>query len=144
MRTVSLAKVAAKPEMLRLQRQGRRTGLRVAYAVVAGVFITAALAGAHVAAVMALMTEYQPVTAVLIVVGADVVIAVVLGLMASRNVPDAIEREALEIERRALAQLRESMAIATVVGPAMRLLGTRKAYGITLAALTARYLGSRR
>jgi hypothetical protein len=144
MRTVDLAKIAAKAEILRLQRQGRRTGFRIGFAVVAGTFMTAALAAAHVAIVLALMPYYEPIYAVLIVGGGDLVIAVVVGLMAMRNVPDAIEREALEVEHKALSQLGESLAVAALVGPALRLLGTRKAYGITLAALTARYLGGRR
>jgi threonine/homoserine/homoserine lactone efflux protein len=144
MRTVDLAKIAAKAEILRLQRQGRRTGFRIGYAVVAGTFMTAALAAVHVAIVLELMEHYPPITAVLIVAGGDFVIAIVVGLMASRDVPDAIEREALEVEHKALGQLGESMAMAALVGPALRLLGTRKAYGITLAALTARYLGGRR
>jgi cytochrome c biogenesis protein CcdA len=144
MRTVDLAKVAAKAEILRLQRQSRRTGFRAAYAIVAGTFMTAALAGAHVAIVLALMPHYETITAVLIVAAGDAVIAVVLGLMALRNVPGAIEREAAEVEHKALSELGEAAAIMALVGPALRLLGTRKAYGITLAALTARYLGGRR
>ena len=66
------------------------------------------------------------------------------GLAAQRNVPDAIEREAAELEHKALGQLGETMAVTALAGPALRLLGTRKAYGITLAVLTARYLGGRR
>jgi hypothetical protein len=144
MRTVDLAKIAAKAEILRLQRQGRRTGMRAAFGIVAGVFMTAALAGAHVAIVLSLIPYYEPMIAVLIVAAGDTVIAVVVGLLALRNVPDAIEREAAEVEHKALEQLGEAVAIMALVGPALRLLGTRKAYGITLAALTARYLGGRR
>jgi hypothetical protein len=102
------------------------------------------LAAVHVAIYMALLDHYQPLYAVLIVAGGDVAIGIVFGLMAIRNTPDAIEREALEVEHKALSQLGESMAMVALVGPALRLLGTRKAYGVTLAALTARYLGGRR
>ncbi len=144
MRTVNLAKVAAQAEMLRLRRQGRRTVVRAGYGVVAGVFIVAFLAAAHVAIVLALIPQMQPLHAVLIVGAGDLVIGIVLGLLASRDRPDRIEREAMEVKLMALAQLREAMAMTALVGPALRLIGTRKVYGLALAALTARYLGGQR
>jgi len=144
MRTLSLAKVAAQAEMLRLRRQGRRTAFRAAYGLVATIFIIAALAALHVALALWLATQFTPITAVLIVAGGDVVIAVVLGLMAARDTPDRIEREAQEVKEKALAQLGQAMAMTALVGPALRAVGTRKVYGLTLAALTARYLGGRR
>ncbi|CAH2604252.1 conserved protein of unknown function [Rhodovastum atsumiense] len=144
MRTVSLARVAAQAEILRLRRQGRRTAIRAALGAVAGIFLIAALAALHVAAVLALVPRFEPITAVLIVAGGDVVIMVVLGLLALRDRPDRIEREAEEVKHTALVQLQETVAMAALVGPALRMVGGRKLYGITLAALTARYLGARR
>jgi hypothetical protein len=61
-----------------------------------------------------------------------------------RTTPGRIEREALQIRETALAELGEAMAMTALVGPALRLLGARKTYGLTLAALTARYLASRK
>ncbi len=144
MRTVSLAKVAAQAEILRLRRQGRRTAHRAAYGVVAGVFAIAALSAGHVAIVLGLMARFQPLVAVLIVGAGDLVLAVVLALVAARDAPDAIEREAQEVRQKALGQLGETLALTTVVAPALRLVGGRKAYGLALAALTAHYLGGRR
>jgi hypothetical protein len=144
MRTASLAKIAAQAELLRVRRRGRRTMHRAAYGAVAGVFAIATLTAAHVAIVLALTRSFELLYAVLIVGGGDLVIAVVLGLVAARDAPDAIEREAHEVRQKALGQLGETLALTTVVAPAARLLGGRKAYGLALAVLTAHYLGGRR
>jgi hypothetical protein len=144
MRTASLARIAAQAEVLRLRRQGRRAAFRASYGVVAGVFVVGALAAAHVAIVLALLANFQPIVAVLIVGAGDVVVAVVFGLLAARDRPDAIEREARQVKETALAELGETMALASLVGPVLRLIGTRKVYGLALAALSARYLGGRR
>lgn len=144
MRTVSLARIAAQAEVLRLQRQGRRTAFRAALVLVAATFMTAALAAAHVAIVLALAPHFELLTAVLIVGAGDLVIAAVLGGIASIDRPDRIEREALEVKQKALLHLGETIAVAALVGPALRLIGTRKVYGIALAVLTARYLGGSR
>ena len=128
MRTVSLAKVAAQAELLRVRRRGRRTMHRAAYGAAAGVFAIATLAAAHVAIVLALTPRFQPLYAVLIVGGGDIVIAIVLGLLAARDAPDSIEREAHELRQKALGQLGETLALTTVVTPALRLIGARKTY----------------
>jgi Putative Actinobacterial Holin-X, holin superfamily III len=141
MRTVNLARVAAQAEVLRLRRQGRRMAFRAGYGAVAGIFVLAFLVAAHVAIVLALEPHVQLLPAVLIVSAGDLVIALILGWLAARGGPDAIEREAMQVKETALAQLRETLALTTVVGPALRLVGPRKVYGLALAALTARYLG---
>lgn len=144
MRTVSLAKIAAQAEVLRLRGQGRRTAIRVALILVASTFMTAALAAGHVAIVLALENQFQLINAVLIVGAGDIVIATVLGIAASIDRPGRLEREALEVKQKALLHLGEVIAVGALVGPALRLVGTRKVYGIALAALTARYLGGSR
>ncbi len=97
MRSVTLARVAAQAELLRLRRLARRQAMRAAFASVAVVFLVAALVGGHVAAAMALTTYVQPIYAVLILAAVDLVIAVILLLVAARNTPDQIEREALQV-----------------------------------------------
>ena len=72
--------------------------MRGAIGAVAGVFAIAALAAAHVAIVLAL--PFQPIEAVLIVGGGDLVIASVLGLLAMRDQLDAVETQAQEVDRR--------------------------------------------
>ena len=144
MRSVTLARVAAQAELLRLRRLARRQAMRAAIATVAAVFLVAALIGCHVAAAMALTTYVQPIYAALIVAATDLVIAVILLLVAARNTPDDIEREALQVRLAAQEQMMEAAALATLIGPLLRLIGTRKVYGLALAALTARFLGGRR
>jgi hypothetical protein len=143
-RSVELVKVAVQAEALRLRRHARRTALRAGYGAVAIVFLLAAFTAAHVAGALELSQHVSPVQAVLIVAGADLVIAIVLGLLASRDTPDRIEHEARQISETARSQLLEVAAMATLVGPALRMLGKRTSYGLALAALTARYLGGRR
>lgn len=142
MRTVDLTKIAAQAELLRVRRYSRRTAVRAAFGAVAGVFVIAALAAAHVVIVLAL--PFQPIEAILIVGGGDLVIALVLGLLAMRDQPDQVEIQAQEVKQAALTELRELMALTAVVAPVLRLVGGRKAYGLALAALTAHYLGGRR
>jgi predicted histidine transporter YuiF (NhaC family) len=143
-RSVQLAKVAAQAELLRLRRHARRTAVRAGFGVVATVFLIGALAAAHVAGGIELSQYVAPVWAVLILAGVDLLIGIVLAILASRNTPDRIEREAQQVSETARSQLMEAATMATLVGPALRLLGGRKTYGLALAALTARYLGGRR
>jgi hypothetical protein len=144
MRSVSLARVAAQAELLRLRRLARRQGMRAAFGAIAIVFLVAALVGCHVAAAMALTVYMQPIYAALIVAAIDLVIGVIFLLVAARDTPDAIEREALQVRLAAQEQMLEVAALTTLIGPLLRLIGTRKVYGLALAALTARYLGGRR
>jgi hypothetical protein len=146
MRGLSLARVAAQAELLRWRRLARRQAIRVALAVIGVLFLFACLAGLHVAAVMGLThANIQPAWCVLIVAGVDLLIALILLALASRDSPDRIEQEALEVRLNAQRQMVEATAWTTLAVPLVRMLGTRKAYGIALAALTARYLaGSRR
>jgi hypothetical protein len=47
------------------------------------------------------------------------------------------------VRQTAQTQMLEAAALTTLVGPLLRLVGTRKVYGLALAALTARYLGGK-
>jgi predicted histidine transporter YuiF (NhaC family) len=143
-RSVQLAKVAGQAELLRLRRRGRRIAVRAGFGVVATVFLLGALAAAHVAGAIELSQYVAPVWAVLIIAAIDLVIAIVLGILASRSAPDRIEREAQQVSEEARSQLMELATFTSLIGPALRMLGGRKTYGLALAALTARYLGSRR
>jgi hypothetical protein len=144
MRSVSLARVAAQAEILRLREFANRTVTRIVLAVVAVFFLVAALVAVHVAAGMALTPRFGPLWATLIVGAVDLVIALILAAIASSSKPSRIEREAMEVRRTAQAQLTEAVAVTTLIGPLARLIGGRKLYAVVLAALTARYLGARR
>lgn len=144
MRTFRLAQVAATAEALRLRRLARRMAVRAVMGVVAAVFGVAFLVALHVAGGMALAREVGPVYAVLIVGGVDLVIAIIFGVLASSSAPDKVEREAYQVRETARAQLMETVALTSLIGPLARLVGGKKLYGLVLAALTARYLGGRR
>lgn len=141
MRSVKLARLAAQAEILRLRRLLQRQVVRAILAAVAVVFLIGALVGLHVAAGMELSRYVAPLWATLIVAAVDLVIAIVLGLFALRNQPGSVEIEALRVRQTAQTQMMEAAALTTLVGPLLRLVGTRKVYGLALAALTARYLG---
>jgi len=104
MRSVRLLRLAAQAEQLRLRRWARRQAGRAVLAAVAAVFCVAALAGLHIAAVLALTEHMTPMQAVLIVAGVDVVVAVVVAALAARDVPGTVERQALELRRTVVAQ----------------------------------------
>lgn len=144
MRAVNLAKVAAQAELLRWRRLAKRQAVRVALAVVGAFFLIATLVSLHVAGAMALALVVPPVYAALIVAALDLVIAVVFFVIASGSKPDRIEQEALQVRLAAQEQMLEAAALTSLIGPLLRMLGTRKVYGLALAALTARYLGGNR
>src|SRR5262249_2847000 len=115
-----------------------------AFGAVAGIFALFAVAAFHVAGAVALANRFTALASVLIIAGVDLVIALVFGLLAARGSPGKIELEALHLRETAQAQLIETVALTSLIGPFLRLVGPRKVYGLALAALTARYLGGRR
>jgi hypothetical protein len=141
MRGMTLARVAAQAEILRWRQMARRQVTRAIMGLIAAIFAIACLAVLHFAAVMALeRTQIAPLWCVLIVAGADLLIALLFLIIAARDEPGRIELEALQVRAAAQSQMLEATAWTTLLAPAMRMLGTRKAYGLALAALTARYL----
>ena len=88
-------------------------------------------------------SNVTPLQAVLIVAAVDLIIAIIFGLLAMRNSPSSLELEALRVRETAQQQMMEAAALTTLIGPMLRLVGTRKVYGLALAALTARYLGGK-
>jgi len=144
MRTLRLAKVAALAEGLRLRQQVRRQVMRAVLGVIAVVFLLTALAGLHAAAVAALASRMHLAYAALIVGGVDLIIATIFGILAARNQPSQIEREALAVRDQARAEAMRMAAVGMLAKPALRMLGARKVYGLTLAALTAQFLSGRK
>ena len=145
MRPVNLAEVVARAELLRLRWLLRRQGGRVALVAVAAVFLLAALAGAHAAAIIALMTRVAPVWAVLIVAAADLVIAAGLLAAAAPDRPGPVEREARAVSLDAQRQLTETLTVGALLGTLLRLFGGRDSgIGGTLAALLTGWLRGRR
>jgi hypothetical protein len=141
MRSLRLARIMAEAEGLRLRRLIRRTLRQAIYGVIALVFVLGALAWLHVTGYLALRENLKAVYAALIVVGVDVVIAGIFGLMASSSSPDRVEREALQLRNTARNQLAITTASASVLAPAARMLGFRHLSGLLLGALAGRYMG---
>jgi hypothetical protein len=123
MRTLRLARIAAEAEGLRLRRQAQRTAVRVATGLLALIFLGWAVALAHVAAWFWLRQSIgwaEPGSA-LALTGADLVIAVFLGLLMARSSPGRVEMEALQVRQRALESVTSSFALTTMLLPAVRL-----------------------
>lgn len=140
MRSTRLANIALQAEKVRLQRRVQHYRTRAILGVVAGVLGLLALIFIHIAGYDALTLVVAPHWAALIVVGVDAVLAILLLVMAIRDVPDPVEREAIQVRDQAWAQIKDTMALTALVGPLGRVLGKRHVYGLTLAALTARFL----
>jgi len=143
MQSLKLARIAAEAERLRLKRHVRRLVMRAIFGAIAGLFLLFAFMSAHVAGYIALRLRLEPLYAALVVLGVDLVLAILLGVIASRGGEDALEREARDVRDRALGQLRDRAAMVALIGPLARIFGKRGVYGGILAALTARFLSTR-
>lgn len=144
MRALRLARVVAEAEALRWRHLLRRQRTRVVLGAIAGMFGLACVAALHIAAGLALTRVLEPLYAVLVVAGVDLVIAAALGALAARDVPGAVEREALQLRETAQAEIVEAATATLVLAPMVRALGARKASGFALAAVLIRYLTRRR
>ena len=148
MRTTDLARVAASAEVLRIKRLVRRQVFRAVFGAVALVFALGVLVLLHVVGYNAMVPSLTPLEASLVLLALDLAIAAGFGVLAARGGPDAVEQEAKLVRDQAIVEMRESMAVATLVGPVGRLagraFGKKHMYGLTLAALTARFLTGRK
>ncbi len=148
MRTLDLGQAAAQAELLRLKRLARRHVIRALFGMVAALFLLGALILLHVVAYVALRPMLTPLQGSGVLLAADLVLAVIFGLLASRDTPDPIEIEAKNLREQALNEMKQSLAVVAMVGPlarmATRTFGARGLYGMTLAALTARFFSTLR
>ena len=143
MRTAELAKVAANAEKLRLQALAKRQALRGAFGAVAALFGIGVLILLHVLGYQLLRGALGPIGSTLVVLAVDLVIVIVSGVMALRSTPSIVEREAYDIRVQALREMRTSLTLMGMVGPATRLLGGRRSTGLALGALATRLLARR-
>ena len=141
MRTVRLAKVAARAETVRIRRLVLRSVRRVAYGAVAALFAIACLVLVHALGFEAL-TQFgglAPFWAMLIVFGVDVMFTVIFGILAAGVVPDPIEREALALRQRSVGELRGALGRDMLLGSAGGLFGRRsQGLGMTLGGSRVR------
>jgi hypothetical protein len=121
LRPLRLARIAAEAEGLRLRYVARRTAIRAVMGLIALVFLLGALAFLHVAFWFWLRRHFESTPASLIVTGADLLIALLFGLIAARSSPGRLETEALEVRRRALENATSTLAYSTLAAQALRL-----------------------
>jgi hypothetical protein len=129
MRPIRLARIAAEAEGLRLRGMMTRIVTRVIFAIIAAFFLLGALAFAHVAAWYEIRTALNQTYLATAgsLGGADLVIAIILLLLASRSSPSRVEVEAREVRRKALEGLASALSLAQLVLPLLRMVsGARR------------------
>ena len=115
MRSGDLAKIAAEAEILRIKHLLKRQGLRVAFGLIAIVFLLGVLVLANIAVWQVLRMYISPISATLVLLGINLLLAIIFGLLAARSSPSRTEREALAIRQRALGEARNSLALGALV-----------------------------
>ena len=136
MRSINLLKVAAEAELLRLRAMLARQGRRAAFGVVAVIFMLGVLVLAEIAGWQVLRLYVASISATLILLGINFVIAAIFGALAARSSPSHTEREALRVRRQALDAARGTLSFAAAVPVASTLLrlgrrrGTASAIGV--------------
>jgi len=123
MRAVRLARIAAEAEGVRLRGLISRTVTRVILGVIALLFVLGAIVVAHVAAWYWLQTGLGQtfLAASGIVGGADLLVAIVLGFLATRSSPSRIEIEALEVRRKAIQSIGTTLSLTQLAIPLLRI-----------------------
>jgi len=124
MQPIRALQIAAEAEGLRLRTRAQRTAVRIAFAFIALVFLTAALVFLHLAGWYLLRLElaWSQYVAAGAVAGVDLVLAVILLVLATRSTPGKVETDALEVRRRAMANFGNALAVSTVVIPVVRVM----------------------
>jgi hypothetical protein len=122
-RSVQLARIAAEAEGVRLRRLVRRIVLRAVFGVIALVFLLGAIVFAHLVVWYWLregLGQSLPAAAG-IFGGADVLLAVILGVAATRSSPSRVELEALEVRRQAVTAIGGAFSLVGLVVAVLRI-----------------------
>ncbi|MEA2790764.1 MAG: hypothetical protein QOG73_3170 [Acetobacteraceae bacterium] len=123
MRPFRLARIAAEAELVRLRGMMTRIMTRVIFGVVALFFLLGAMVFAHVAAWyeirIGLDQSYLATAGIL--GGADLLLAIILLLLASRSSPSKVEVEALNVRRRAIEGIGSALTLTQLALPLVRL-----------------------
>jgi hypothetical protein len=118
-----LARIAAEAESLRLRGLVSRIVTRVILGVIALLFVMGAIVFAHVAAWYGLRIGLDQtfLASTGELGGADLLVAIVLGFLASRSAPSRVEAEALEVRRKAISAIGGTLSMAQMVVPVLRI-----------------------
>ncbi|HUB50415.1 MAG TPA: hypothetical protein VMB73_36060 [Acetobacteraceae bacterium] len=103
-----------------------RQGRRAAFAAIALIFALALLVLAEATGWLALRHRIESIPATLILLGINLVIATIFGVLATRSSPGDTELEALRVRRQALDAARGALAFTAAIRTATRLLGRRR------------------
>ena len=144
MRLIDLARVAAEAEGVRLKVMLKRQARRGIWGAAAAVFALFFCVSLHLTAYEFLAPWLGAGFAALALMGLDLVLAVVFGILAAGNTPSLQEREAAAISRTARLQLRDTAATFAMVLPVARLAGARRGKGALIAAIVAKLFNRRR
>jgi hypothetical protein len=125
-RSINLLRVAAEAELLRLRALIARQARRAVSGAIAAVFGLAVLALAEVVGWQSLRLKAEPIPASLILLGINLVIAAVFGVLAARSVPSHAEQEAMRVRQQALQAARGALAFTAAIPAASRLLRLRR------------------
>jgi hypothetical protein len=128
MRPIRLARIAAEAEGVRLRGFITRVVTRLILAVIAFLFVLGAIVFGHVAAWYEIRTALDQTFLVTtgIVGGADLIVAIILGLLASRSSPSRVEVEALEVRRNAIQGIQSTLSISQMLIPLLRLMASMR------------------
>ena len=85
MRSINLLRLAFDAELLRLRAMMARQGRRAAFAVIALIFTLVVLALAEATGWLALRHRVESIPATLILLGVNLVIAAIFGVLAARS-----------------------------------------------------------
>jgi len=123
-RPLRLARVAAQAEVIVVRRQVAGIARRAILGLVAAIFGLGVLIMAHIIAYLALRQYalFGPIPAASIVLGVDLAITIVFGVLASGHPADPIMEEAVRLRDQSLEQARQSMTLAALLAPLMRIL----------------------
>ena len=128
MRPVRLARLAAQAEGVRLRRLLSRVVSRLILAIVAFLFVLGAVVFGHIAAWYEIRAGLNQtfLATTGIVGGADLFVAVILGLLAARSSPSRVELEALDVRRKAVQGLTSTLSLTQLLIPILRLMIIRR------------------
>jgi hypothetical protein len=124
MNPVRLARIAAEAEGVRLRGLMTRLASRVIMGVIAFLFVLGAVVFAHIAAWLEIRADLDltPLATAGILGGIDLLVAVILGLLASRSSPSRVEVDALDVRRRALQGISSTLSVGQMLIPVLRLI----------------------
>jgi len=119
-----LARIAAEAEGVRLRGRATRFVTSAIFALIALFFVLAAVVFGHVAAWYAVRTALDQsfLTTTGIMGGGDLLLALVLGFLATRSSPSRVEVEALNVREKAIEGITGAVHVTQVLVPLLRIL----------------------